>query len=380
MSRRIKLTYEETQAIWGKWQSGACVADICRALLLSRSQIQGELDRRGGIPRPSRKRSAWSLTMEERETISRGLASGKRLRAMARELDRAPSTIKREVDRNGGREGYRACDADRRAWDRARRPKRCLLSCRPRLRRMVARRLSKRWSPTQISRSLERKFPLDQNLRVSAETIYRTLYIQSRGALKKELLESLRRTPRLRRPSSGRSQGLRGKIQGAIPISQRPAEAADRAVPGHWEGDLLAGSRNTYIGTLVKRSSRYTMLMKVEGKDTATVMAALKKKILKLPAELRRSITWDRGHEMAAHVQFTVDTGIQIYFCDPQSPWQRGSNENTNGLLRQYFPKKTDLSQYSQNKLNAVALELNQRPRETLDFASPAEVLANALR
>jgi len=215
---------------------------------------------------------------------------------------------------------------------------------------------------------------------VSAETIYRTLYIQSRGALKKELIENLRRANRIRRPTKNRSHGQRGQIQGAISISQRPAEAADRAVPGHWEGDLLAGSGNTYIGTLVERSSRYTLLMKLKGKDTKSVIAALERKIVALPRELQRSVTWDRGHEMADHLKFTVDTGVQIYFCDPQSPWQRGSNENTNGLLRQYFPKKTDLSVYSQSKLNAVALELNQRPRETLGWASPAEVLANTLR
>jgi transposase, IS30 family len=316
----------------------------------------------------------------EREMISRGLAAGRTFRAIAEELRRAPSTISREVERNGGAEAYRASEADERAWRRARRPKACLLASNAKLRRLVAHRLSRRWSPRQISRSLERDFPQDHNLRVSPETIYQTLYIQSRGALKKELVANLRRAQPMRRPPSNRSQGRRGQIQGAIPISQRPAEAADRAVPGHWEGDLLAGSRNTYIGTLVERSSRYTLLMKLEGKDTDTVIAALKSKILKLPNELRRSVTWDRGHEMADHLQFTVDTGVQIYFCDPQSPWQRGSNENTNGLLRQYFPKKTDLSMHSQNKLNAIARELNQRPRETLSWASPAEVLAKALR
>jgi len=312
--------------------------------------------------------------------ISRGLAAGRSLRAIAAQLGRAPSTVSREVQRNGGAQIYRAGEADESAWKRARRPKPCLLTRNPRLRRLVAQRLSQRWSPRQISRSLERQFPQDHNLRVSPETIYRTLYLQSRGALKKELIAHLRRAPALRRPAGNRSQGQRGQIQAAIPISQRPAEVADRAVPGHWEGDLIAGSRNTYIGTLVERSSRYTMLMKLEGKDTETVIAALKSKILKLPAELRRSVTWDRGHEMADHVKFTVDTGVQIYFCDPQSPWQRGSNENTNGLLRQYFPKKTDLSVHSQNRLNAVARELNGRPRETLDWASPAEVLAMALR
>jgi IS30 family transposase len=380
MSKRTRLSYEQAQAIWAQWQKGACMADIVRALAVSRGMVERELRRCGGMSPRGRTRSRRSLSSREREVISRGLAAGRTLRTIALDLDRAPSTISREVKRNGGAEAYRACEADERAWRRASRPKACLLAGNPQLRRLVAHRLSRRWSPRQISRSLERDFPQDHNLRVSPETIYRTLYVQSRGALKKELAANLRRAQPIRRPASNRSQGRRGQIQGAIPISQRPAEAADRAVPGHWEGDLLAGSRNTYIGTLVERSSRYTLLMKLEGKDTDTVIAALKRKILNLPSELRRSVTWDRGHEMADHVKFTVDTGVQIYFCDPQSPWQRGSNENTNGLLRQYFPKKTNLSIYSQNKLNAIARELNQRPRETLDWASPAEFLANALR
>lgn len=378
--KRKRLTYDQVQDIWRQWRKGLCMADIVRALAVSRARVEHELYRGGGMPPRARSRSRRSLSGSEREVISRGLAAGRSLRAIAAQLGRAPSTVSREVQRNGGAQIYRAGEADESAWKRARRPKPCLLTRNPRLRRLVAQRLSQRWSPRQISRSLERQFPQDHNLRVSPETIYRTLYLQSRGALKKELIAHLRRAPALRRPAGNRSQGQRGQIQAAIPISQRPAEVADRAVPGHWEGDLIAGSRNTYIGTLVERSSRYTMLMKLEGKDTETVIAALKSKILKLPAELRRSVTWDRGHEMADHVKFTVDTGVQIYFCDPQSPWQRGSNENTNGLLRQYFPKKTDLSVHSQNRLNAVARELNGRPRETLDWASPAEVLAMALR
>ena len=380
MSRRTSLTHEQSGEVWRRWRDGDCVADIVRALAVSREPVRRVLHAAGGIAPCAQRRSSRALSLEERELISRGLAAGQTLSAIARDLDRPRSTVTREVKRNGGSKAYRACEADQRAWEQARRPKQCLLSAHPKLRRLVARRLSRRWSPKQISRSLEREFPKDHTLRVSAETIYRTLYIQSRGALKKELVGNLRRANRIRRPAQNRSQGERGKIQGAIPISQRPAEAADRAVPGHWEGDLLAGSRNTYIGTLVERSSRYTMLMKVKGKDTQTVIAALKRKILALPTELRRSVTWDRGHEMANHVSFTVDTGVQIFFCDPQSPWQRGSNENTNGLLRQYFPKRTDLSVHSQSKLNAIALELNQRPRETLGWASPAEVLAKTLR
>ncbi len=380
MSKRTRLTYEQAQSVWAQWQKGACMADIVRALAVSRARVERELRRSGGMPPRSRTRSPRALSSLDREMISRGLSAGDTLRAIAKNLGRAPSTISREVERNGGAETYRASEADERAWLRARRPRACVLASNATLRRLVAQRLSRRWSPRQISRSLEREFPLDHNLRVSPETIYRTLYVQSRGALKKELVANLRRAQPMRRPASNRSQGRRGQIQGAISISERPAEAADRAVPGHWEGDLIAGSRNTYIGTLVERSSRYTLLMKLEGKDTDTVIAALKRKILKLPSELQRSVTWDRGHEMAGHVNFTIDTGVQIYFCDPQSPWQRGSNENTNGLLRQYFPKKTDLSVHSQNKLNAIARELNQRPRETLGWASPAEFLAKALR
>lgn len=380
MSKRSRLTYEEGQGVWSEWRKGACMADIVRALSISRDKVEQEVGRHGGISPRARTRSARSLSGLEREMISRGLAAQRSLRAIAAELGRAPSTVSREVSRNGGGQAYRACDADDRAWQRARRPKPCLLASHGGLRRLVAQRLSRRWSPRQISRSLERDFPRDHNLRVSPETIYRTLYIQARGALKKELVEHLRRAQRLRRPAANRSQGRRGQIPDAVSISKRPAEVADRAVPGHWEGDLIAGSNNTYIGTLVERSSRYVLLMKLKGKDTESVIGGLKIKISKLPSELWRSITWDRGHEMASHLQFTVDTGVQIYFCDPQSPWQRGSNENTNGLLRQYFPKKTDLSVHSQNKLNAVARELNQRPRETLGWACPAEVLAKALR
>jgi IS30 family transposase len=356
------------------------VAEIARALAVTPTPVDGVLARSGGIQPPERRRAARYLSLEEREVISRGLAAGDSPADIARRLGRSRSTVTRELQRNGGSTAYRAYRADERAWEQARRPKRCRLSINEDLRDLVAAKLALKWSPRQISRWLEREFPQDHNLRVSPETIYRTLYIQARGALKKELVENLRRAKGVRRPLGNRSHGMRGQIPNAIPISQRPAEAADRAVPGHWEGDLIAGSRNTYIGTLVERSSRYTLLMKLEGKDTQTVMRALRRKIKALPQELRRSITWDRGHEMADHAKFTVDTGVQIFFCDPQSPWQRGSNENTNGLLRQYFPKKTDLSVHSQRRLNDVALELNQRPRETLGWASPAEVLDRTLR
>jgi IS30 family transposase len=301
------------------------------------------------------------------------------MREISQSLGRCPSTISREVHRNGGARSYRAAAAEAHAWERACRPKPCLLAGNERLRDLVAERLSWDWSPKQISRWLERAFPNDHNLRVSAETIYRSLFVQARGVLKKELLGHLRMAGRIRRPSQDRSEGLRGKIVGAVSIRERPAEAQDRAVPGHWEGDLLAGSGNSYIATLVERHTRFVMLIKLPGKDTTSVIAALTRHIRQLPAELRRSLTWDRGHEMADHAKFTIATNVQVYFCDPQSPWQRGSNENTNGLLRQYFPKGTDLSGYSQSYLNQIALRLNTRPRETLGFASPAETLAAVL-
>lgn len=379
MARRTSLSYEQQREIWARWKRGECTADIARALAVSREPVRLVLVSAGGIAPPVRRRRASALSFEERETISRGLAARQSMREIARSLRRPASTISREVARNGGRRSYRAADAERGAGERARRPKRCLLAGNERLRKLVAEKLSWEWSPRQISRWLERAFPADQNLRVSAETIYRSLFVQARGVLKKELLAHLRLAGRIRRPSRDRSSGLRGRILDAVSIRQRPAEAEDRAVPGHWEGDLLAGSKNSHIATLVERRSRFVMLIKLPGKDTTSVVAALSKHIRRLPAELRRSVTWDRGHEMADHAKFTVATDVKVYFCDPHSPWQRGSNENTNGLLRQYFPKGTDLSGYSQDYLDKIALRLNQRPRETLGFASPAETLAAVL-
>jgi IS30 family transposase len=380
MARRTTLSYEQQRQIWARWSGGECMADIARALAVSREPVRHVLVLAGGIAPPARRRSACGLCFEERETISRGLAARQSMREIARALHRPPSTISREVARNGGRRSYRAGDAERRAWERARRPKRCLLAGNARLRELVAEKLSLDWSPRQISRWLEHSLPAGQNLRVSAETIYRSLFVQARGVLKKELIAHLRLAGRIRRPSRDRSAGLRGRIVDAVSIRERPAEAADRAVPGHWEGDLLSGSKNSHIATLVERRTRFVMLIKLAGKDTTRVVAALTEHVRRLPAELRRSITWDRGHEMADHAKFTIATDVQVYFCDPQSPWQRGSNENTNGLLRQYFPKGTDLSGYSQDYLDTIALRLNQRPRETLGFASPAETLAAVLR
>jgi IS30 family transposase len=318
-----------------------------------------------------------ALTLAEREEISRGLVAGYSLRAIAEQLGRAPSTISREVHRNRGRRGYRAVQADRLAWDRARRPKRCKLAQNRSLARVVARQLKASWSPEQIAGWLKRAYPDDEFSRVSHETIYRSLFIQARGALKKELMAHLRRQRTMRQ---SRHTTLKGKGQGritdAVSIRERPASVEDRAVPGHWEGDLLFGGQRSYIATLVERQTRYALLVKVASADTETVIKALIRQAHKLPRELYKSLTWDRGSEMSDHVRFTLATDIKVYFCDPRSPWQRGSNENTNGLLRQYFPKGTDLSVHSQAKLNAVARQLNERPRKTLDFETPAERFA----
>jgi IS30 family transposase len=335
---------------------------------------------RGGIPPAARRRSRLALTLAEREDISRGIASDSPLREIARRLHRAASTVSREVARHGGRSGYRAHDADRQAWASALRPQECLLTANRKLRDIVASKLMLDWSPEQISGWLKNQYPDDERLRVSHETIYRSLFIQARGVLKKELLEHLRSKRRMRRSRHASASGQsRGQIVDAISIRERPADVEDRAVPGHWEGDLLAGAKNTYIATLVERHSRFAMLIKVPSKETEVVVAALSQHVRKLPATLKRSLTWDRGLEMAKHKDFTVATDVQVYFCDPQSPWQRGTNENTNLLLRQYFPRGTDLSGYSQAQLDQVALRLNQRPRKTLGFQTPASRLQESV-
>jgi IS30 family transposase len=314
------------------------------------------------------------LTLSEREEISRGLAADQSVRSMARLLGRSASTVSRELSRNGGHDCYRAARADAKAWDRARRPKRCKLANSPRLRQAVARKLRLNWSPEQIGGWLKRAHPEDESHRVSHETIYRSLFVQARGVLKKELLGYLRSKRTIRRSKPVDPDGdRRGYIKDLVSISQRPAAVEDRAVPGHWEGDLLCGSKNSYIATLVERHTRYVMLAKVPNKETNTVVSALIKQARKLPNELYRSLTWDRGKELMDHRRFTLATNIDVYFCDPQSPWQRGSNENTNGLLRQYFAKGTDLSVHSQAHLNKVARQLNERPRQTLLFETPAE-------
>ena len=371
---RIYYTAEQRAEMWDRWQRGESINSIGRAFDRGHSSISGQFVRAGGIRPPPRRRSRLALTLSEREEISRGIVGGLSLRAIASQLERSPSTISREISRNGGLKHYRASQADKATWDRAHRPKHCKLADNPILQRIVARKLKSHWSPEQIAGWLKRTFPGNESYQVSHETIYLSLFIQARGVLKKELLQYLRTKRTMRRPkhASLKGQGL-GQITNAVSIRERPASVEDRAVPGHWEGDLIAGSNNSYIATLVERHTRYVMLVKVSGKDTETVINALVRQARSLPKELYRSLTWDRGSEMADHQRFTLATDINVYFCDPQSPWQRGSNENTNRLLRQYFPKGTDLSVHSQVKLNAVARQLNERPRKTLEFETPAE-------
>jgi len=380
MRKRRYFTQSEMEEVWDRWENGESLNSIARGLDRGHSAVQGMLSRTGGVRPASRSRSRLALTLAEREEISRGIAAGQTMRAIATGLGRAPSTISREISRNGGRRRYRANQADEAAWQRAHRPKTCKLALNPAAARLVAGKLMKRWSPRQIAGWLKHTFPDDESFQVSHETIYLTLYIQARGALKKELIKYLRRSRAMRRSRHHTQKGPeKGQIVGAVSISERPAEAEDRAVPGHWEGDLLCGTKDSQIATLVERHTRYVMLVRVPSKDTETVVKALIKQARKLPRELYKSLTWDRGAEMAGHQRFSLATDIDVYFCDPQQPWQRGSNENTNGLLRQYFPKGMDLSKVHQNRLNAVARELNERPRETLDFYSPAEKFAECV-
>ncbi len=369
------LTAEQVRELWRRWKRGESQSDIARSLGKRPATVFNVLHRGGGIYRSPRRRAEQQLSLAEREAISRGLAMGASMRGMARVLGRNVSTVSREIARNGGRGSYRAVDAETAAWRRAARPKRCKLSGCPRLRRIVAGKLSLQWSPEQISNWLERTYPHDESLQVSHETIYRTLYLQARGALKKELIAHLRSHRLMRRSLRANNKGQpRGHIIDSISISERPPEVEDRAIPGHWEGDLISGSKNTHIATMVERQSRFVMLVKLERRDADTIARALARQIKRLPSQLRRSLTWDRGSEMAQHKQLTLAADIDIYFCDPRSPWQRGSNENTNRLLRQYFPKGTDLSVHSQAHLNKIALRLNQRPRKTLGFDTPANV------
>jgi len=359
---------------------GQPLREIGRALGFQLRSIQRIVGTTGGFVPPPRQRSARVLSLAEREEISRGLAGGLSVRAIARRSCRAASTISREIARHGGRAGYRATLADERAWQRARRPKPCKLAASPQLRELVAAKLELEWSPEQISGWLARTYPGEQALQVSTETIYRSLFVQARGVLRKELTAHLRTRRMTRRSLHATRKGQgRGEIVDAVSIRERPAEVEDRAVPGHWEGDLIAGSGHTYIATLVERQTRYLLLVRLTSKHTTTVVDALAAHIQMLPRQLRTSLTWDRGMELAHHRRFTIATDVAVYFCDPQSPWQRGSNENTNGLLRQYFPKQTDLSVHSQADLEAVAARLNGRPRKTLDYRTPAAMLAEVV-
>jgi IS30 family transposase len=380
LGQRFGLSAVEKSELWRRWKAGQSLHEIGRAFGKSHASIRCVVALHGGFVPAVRRRSRLALSLAEREDISRGIAGGASLRKIAEQLDRAVSTVSREVARHGGRSEYRGNAADEQAWKSALRPKPCRLALHEQLQEIVESKLLLDWSPEQISGWLKTQYPSDESLRVSHETIYRSLFIQARGVLKKELLARLRSKRRIRRSQHARIyKDSRGQIADAISIRERPAEVADRAVPGHWEGDLLSGSKNSYIATLVERHSRFAMLIKVPSKDTAVVVAALSQHVGKLPAALRRSLTWDRGLEMAQHRTFTVATDVKVYFCDPQSPWQRGSNENTNGLLRQYFPRGTDLSGYTQAELDQVALRLNQRPRKTLGFQTPASKLQQSV-
>jgi IS30 family transposase len=371
---RRGFTAAEKAELWDRWQRGESLKAIGRAFGKPSSSIYFQVAPHGGIRPAARRRSRLALTLSEREEISRGITAHQSARSIARLLGRSPSTVSREIARNGDYDRYRAALADENAWIRARRPKRCKLANNGWLRQAVVQKLRLNWAPEQIAGWLKRTHPEDEYYQVSHETIYRSLFVQARGVLKKELLHHLRSKRTIRRSKqAGLAGDGRGQIKDPVSIRQRPAAVEDRAVPGHWEGDLLSGSKNSYIATLVERHTRYVMLAKVANKDTQSVVSALIKQARKLPSEIYKSLTWDRGKELADHRQFTLATNIDVYFCDPQSPWQRGSNENTNGLLRQYFPKGTDLSVHSQAYLNKVARQLNERPRETLQFETPAE-------
>ncbi len=378
--KREGFSAAQKRELWSRWKRGESLSAVARALGKRTSSIHVHLAQTGGICPQPRRRSRLALTLAEREEISRGIVAGDSMGAIAERLGRSTSTVSREIGRNGDCERYRASQADERAWEKARRPKQCKLAGNGRLRLAVARKLQLEWSPQQIAAWLKREYPKDEAFQVSHETIYKSLFVQARGALKKELQQHLRTKRTIRRARTASSKGdNRGQIPDMVSIRERPASVEDRAVPGHWEGDLIAGSKNTYIATLVERHTRYVMLAKVPSRDTETVINALIKQADKLPRELYKSLTWDRSKELTDHKRFKLATDIDVYFCDPKSPWQRGSNENTNGLLRQYFPKRTDLSVHSQAHLNKIARRLNERPRQTLDFYTPAERFAECV-
>lgn len=377
---RPGLSAHEKKELWNRWKDGQSLSEIGRALGKHAGSIHGVLSANGGIAPRDRTRRGNALTLAEREEISRCLAAQCTLRSIAERLDRAPSTISREINRNGGIQNYRATAAESRSWEKARRPKLCKLATNKRLNAIVADRLREDWSPQQISGWLARSFEADMAMQVSHETIYRSLFIQVRGVLKRELISHLRSRRMMRRGKTATTEGQpRGQIIDAVSIRERPAHIEDRVVPGHWEGDLLSGAKNTHIATLVERHSRFVMLVKLAGKDTESVVSALIREVKKLPDGVMQTLTWDRGGELAQHKKFSVHTDVAMYFCDPRSPWQRGTNENTNRLLRQYFPDGTDLSAYSQVELNTIACKLNTRPRKTLAFMTPIDKLVEAL-
>lgn len=377
---RRRLTIQESRELWRRWKQGQTLAQIGAALGgRAKSSLFTVLQKSGGVAPPERTRSSRHLSAQEREEISRGLVAGDSVRWIARQLGRSPSTISREIARNGGAQRYRAAAADQRAWREAERPKPCVLANNEPLRSVVAQRLQHDWSPQQIAGWLKVIHHNEPAMQISHETIYRSLFIQARGLLKKELLGHLRSARAIRRGKTATFKGHPRGLVDAISIRERPAEAEDRAVPGHWEGDLIAGSRNTQIATLVERRSRYVVLVRVANRESATVVEALTQQVQRLPEGLMATLTWDQGKEMAAHKRFTIATDVKVYFCDPRSPWQRGSNENTNGLLRQYFPKGTDLSGFTQEQLDAVADRLNTRPRKTLGYRTPADKLAETV-
>jgi IS30 family transposase len=391
LGRTRGLSAAGKKELWERWRTGESISDIARALQKPPGSIHGMIEATGGISPPQRRRRGCALTLVEREEISRGLATGKPLRAIARRLGQSASTVCREVNHNGGRNRYRATKADQKACTKPAvprgacsqevpAPKRCLLCVNDRLRELVAEKLKEDWSPEQISGWLKREYPSDEAMRVSHETIYRTLFVQTRGALKRELLAHLHSKRMMRRSRRASTKGQpRGQIKEAVSIRERPPEVEDRAVPGHWEGDLISGARNTHVATLVERRSRLVMLVHLSGKDTESVVRALGEQIRRLPGTMMDTLTWDRGPEMAAHKKFTVATDVSVYFCDPKSPWQRGTSENTNRLLRQYLPRRTDLSVYSQHDLDLIALKLNSRPRKALGYSSPAATLAETV-
>ncbi len=380
-SSQYRMSATEKELLWELWHDGTSLHQISRDVGISVPSVFLFLEKYGGYRPKPRVRRPTALSMQEREEISRGLASGSSIRMIAGVLGRSPSTVSREVKRNGGRSSYRAASAEKRAWSQARRHKACLLQRNRRLQRQVAAKLGMDWSPMQISGWLKQRYPSDESMQVSHETIYKTLFVQSRGALNKELRAHLRTGRRFRQARTKTLKGLgHGQIVDGISISQRPASVEDRALPGHWEGDLIAGDKTSFIATVVERKTRFVVLVRVANKETKTVVKALSRQMRRLPILLKKSLTWDRGLEMAAHKEFSLATDMDVYFCDPYSPWQRGSNENTNGLLRQYFPKGQDVSRYTQAQLNAVARKLNTRPRETLGFKTPAEELAKELK